>query len=78
MKKRRGSAFVFAFIDGRFFLFISCCSFICDACRYTSVGNRSNTQANPALRIADPLTGREQYRPAYLLDDCMTERHGRL
>ena len=46
--------------------------------RYTSVGNRSNTQPNAALRVVDPLTGSETYRPAYLLHDCLTERQGRL
>ncbi|KAI9551950.1 hypothetical protein GHT06_022287 [Daphnia sinensis] len=45
---------------------------------YTSVGNRGNTQPNAALRVIDPATGLETYRPAYLLHDCMAERQGRL
>jgi hypothetical protein len=46
--------------------------------RYTSVGNRGNTKPNAALRVVDPGTGLETYRPAYLLPDCMAERQGRL
>nr|CAH0106541.1 unnamed protein product [Daphnia galeata] len=45
---------------------------------YTSVGNRGNTKPNAALRLVDPGTGLETYRPAYLLHDCMAERQGRL
>jgi len=44
---------------------------------YTSVGNRNNTKPNPALRLID-ANGKEVYRPAYFLHDCLSERQGRL
>jgi len=44
---------------------------------YTSVGNRNNTKPNPALRLVD-ADGKEVYRPAYFLHDCLSERQGRL
>lgn len=40
---------------------------------YTSLGDRSRTLPNPALRIEN-----DRYRPAYLLEDEEEERAGRL
>lgn len=44
---------------------------------YTSLGSPSNTSPNPALAYTDSRTGKEAFRPAYLLEDDSLERKGR-
>ena len=43
---------------------------------YTSLGTLDNTRPNCELKYVD-ASGRERYKPAYLLDDSATERKGR-
>jgi 3'-phosphoadenosine 5'-phosphosulfate sulfotransferase (PAPS reductase)/FAD synthetase len=43
---------------------------------YTSLGTLDNTRPNSMLKYVD-ATGRDRYKPAYLLDDGAAERKGR-
>ncbi|CAG0915593.1 unnamed protein product, partial [Notodromas monacha] len=43
---------------------------------FTSVGTSDNTRPNSTLKYCD-VSGRERYRPAYLLNDYASERRGR-
>ena len=46
--------------------------------RFTSIGNRSNTEPNPALSYYDPVTSELKFMPAYALTNGDEERRGRL
>ena len=46
--------------------------------RFTSIGNRSNTEPNPALSYYDPVTSEVKFMPAYALTNGDEERRGRL
>lgn len=43
---------------------------------YTSLGDKHNTERNPALEFTDTF-GRTRHKPAYLLEDGNLERNGR-
>lgn len=45
---------------------------------YTSLGCVNNTIRNKDLLVKDPATGREYYRPAYMLRNASSERDSRL
>uniref|UniRef100_A0A0V0J1Y6 FAD synthase n=1 Tax=Schistocephalus solidus TaxID=70667 RepID=A0A0V0J1Y6_SCHSO len=51
-----------------------CCLYDCG---YTSLGSIEDTHPNPDLRIISP-TGLTAYRPAYMLQNPLSERSGRL
>ena len=44
---------------------------------FTSLGDKERTSPNANLRYHNSATGLVEYRPAYLLDDEISERHGR-
>lgn len=44
---------------------------------YTSLGGVNDTLRNPKLRVVDPETGKESWRPAYCLGEDGEERLGR-
>lgn len=45
---------------------------------YTSIGSLYDTVPNALLRINDPSSSKEEYRPAYMLSDGRLERAGRV